>query len=89
MNKDRRARLQKVIDKLEEIRIDLDELKTDVEDVKDEEEKAKDNTPESLQESERYYTMEENVDDLENAIDVDFDSPIDELIDYLQDVIDR
>ena len=89
MNKDRRQRLEKIIEKLENIKIDLDDLKTDIEDIKDEEEEAKDNMPESLQESDRYYTMQENVDDLEYAIDVDFDSPIEELTDYLQSVIDR
>lgn len=89
MNKDRRNRLQTIIDKLEDVRTGLEDLKNDIEDVKYDEEEAKDNLSESLQESDRYYNMEENVDDLESAMDVDFDSVIDELEEYLQNCIDR
>jgi hypothetical protein len=45
--------------------------------------------PESLQETDRYYDMESNVDDLDNACGCDYDSLLDELEGYLQDVIDR
>ena len=89
MNKERRTRLEKIIDKIQDIRMELEELMQDVEDVKYEEEEARDNMPESLQESDRYYTMDENVDDLESATNVDWESPLDEIEEYLQNVVDR
>lgn len=50
-------------------RPDLDAARSILEDVLSEEEEARDNTPESLQESERYRVCEENCDLLEQAID--------------------
>lgn len=89
MNKDRRKRLEEIQGKLEDIRTTLEDLKCDVECIMEEEQEAYDNLPESLQESERGCNMQENIDDLSYAIDVDFDSPIDELSDYIQNCIDR
>lgn len=51
MNKARRSDIQKIIERLEEIR-------DDIEAVKDEEEEAYENLPESLQESERGESSE-------------------------------
>lgn len=50
-------------------RPDLDAARSILEDVLSEEEEARDNTPESLQESERYGVCEESCDLLEQAID--------------------
>ena len=87
MNKERRTRLEKVIDKIQDIRMELEELIQEVEDVKYEEEEARDNLPENLHESDRYYAMDENVDELESATNVDWESPLDEIEEYLQNVI--
>lgn len=89
MNKQRRARLESLIDKLTEIRDSFIDIMDEIESIKDEEQEAMDNMPESLQETDRYYDMESNVDDLDNASGCDYDSLLDELESYLQDVIDR
>lgn len=89
MNKQRRNTLEKLILKLEDIRELFIDVMDEISYIKDDEEEARDNTPESLQETDRYYNMDENVSDLEYAIDVDYESAIDELQEYLQNCIDR
>ncbi len=76
MNKQRRNRLQKVIDKLEE-------LKEEVASICEEEQEAYDNMPEGLQEGDRGSQIYENISTLENQ-----ESNFDDLIDYLQEVIE-
>lgn len=71
MNKARRSAIQKIIERLEEIRDDIDA-------VKSEEEEAYGNLPESLQESERGEAMSEAIDVLDSAY-----SSIEESLDYL------
>jgi phage shock protein A len=60
MNNERRKRIADVVSKLEEAKEELDSLR-------DEEQEAYDNTPESLQESDRGYAMQEAIDNLESA----------------------
>ena len=76
MNKQRRNRLQKVIDQLEE-------LKVEVSSICEEEQEAYDNMPESLQDGERGSQMYENISTLE-----DQESNFDELIENLQELIE-
>ena len=76
MNKQRRNRLQKVIDKLEA-------LKVVVSSICEEEQEAYDNMPESLQDGERGSQMYDNISTLE-----DQESNFDDLIYYLQEVIE-
>ena len=61
MNKERRKKLSKVIDKLAEIKEMLEE-------VKDEEEEAFDNLPDGLQYSEKGQTMEGYIEMIEEAV---------------------
>ncbi len=76
MNKQRRNRLQKVIDKLEE-------LKEEVSSICEEEQEAYDNMPEGFKDAERGQQIYENISTLE-----DQESNFDDLIGYLQEVID-
>lgn len=76
MNKQRRNRLQKVIDQLEE-------LKQEVSSICEEEQEAYDNMPESLQNGDRGSQMYENISTLE-----DQESNFDDLIDNLQEVLE-
>lgn len=76
MNKQRRNRLQKVIDQLEE-------LKVEVSSICEEEQEAYDNMPESLQDGEMGSQMYENISTIE-----DQESNFDELIENLQEVIE-
>lgn len=83
MNNDRRkaitaqiARTEKLKERLDawkaeldEIKAEAEELKSEIESSKDEEEEYKDNMPESLQSSERYYTAEAAVEQLEAALE--------------------
>lgn len=69
MNNNQRKELQKIVDKIEDLRIE-------VEYIRDEEQDKIDNMPENLQGSERYYSMEEvvtylndGISELENAIE--------------------
>ena len=76
MNKQRRNRLQKVIDKLEE-------LKEEVSSICEEEQDAYDNMPKSLQDGERGSQMYENISTLEYQ-----ECNLDDLIDNLQEVLE-
>ena len=65
MNNDRRNKLQKIYDQLEELREKLDFIIED-------EQTALDNMPESMWETERYENMEsglESLDDVQNSFD--------------------
>ena len=75
MNKQRRSRLQKVIDQLED-------LKAEVASICEEEQEAYDNMPEGLQDAERGQQIYENISNLE-----DRDGDFDDLISYLEEVI--
>ena len=76
MNKERRKRLQEVIDQLEN-------LKEEVSFICEEEQEAYDNMPESLQDADRGSQIYENISNLE-----DRESDFDDLINNLQEVID-
>lgn len=77
MNKERRKRLQEVVDKLLDIQSELEA-------VKDEEQECYDNMPEGLQASSRGEEMEENVSYLEDAIE-----ETDGLIESINQILDR
>ena len=73
MNKQRRNRTQKVIDKLETLKFDdkqtLKECIRELEDIRMDEEIAFDGMPENLQSSMRGEESEEALDSLQDAID--------------------
>lgn len=73
MNKERRNRINKVIEQLEV-------LKDEIADIGMEEEEAYDNLPEGIQESDRGEAMQEAVDNLEIAGDT-----FDDIIEYLNE----
>lgn len=75
MNNERRKVINKIIDKLEEV-------KSELESCADWEQEAYDNLPEGIQESERGDRMQENVDCL-----YDVTESISDLIDQLDDII--
>lgn len=75
MNARRRKELSRISDKLMEIQVELTS-------VLGEEQDAYDNTPESLQETDRYAESEEAISAMEDA-----DGAIQEAIDYLSDLI--
>ena len=89
MNKDRRKRLEALSGRLEDVRTELQDIIDEIDAIKEEEQEAYDNLPESLQESERGCTMQENIDSLDYAIDIDFDTVIDDIDGYIQEVIER
>lgn len=76
MNKDRRARIQALIKKLEDIKEDIDF-------IKDEEQEYYDNMPESIQAGEKGDKAQEAVDNLDYAY-----SQIDEVIEYLEGALE-
>lgn len=77
MNKARRNEISAIIERLEACKSDLEALQ-------EEEQECFDNLPETLQDSERGETMQENADDLEDACDT-----IDTVIEGLTEVVDR
>lgn len=77
MNKERRNRISKCIDQLEEI-------KSELEDIVCEEESCYDSLPDGIQMSERGDLMQECIDGLTDAID-----GFDDIIDNLQEVIEK
>lgn len=72
MNKERRKKIEKIVDKLMELQADLQW-------INEEEEDARDAMPESLQDTERYSESEEASQAMEDA-----DYAIQEAIDYLE-----
>jgi hypothetical protein len=77
MNKERRKRLQNVIDTLKDM---VDELYA----IQEEEQEAYDNLPESFQEGERGEKMSDAIDTLDMVL-----SEIDSQADELQEMIDN
>ena len=77
MNKERRKRIEDVIAQLQD-------LQEEVIYIASEEREAFENLPEGIQYSERGEAMEENADSLDEV-----DADIENLIDALQDIIDR
>ena len=75
MNQNRRQRLAKVIDLLHGAEADLDS-------IKDEEQDCIDAMPENLQSSDRYSSMENAVDCLEDAIE-----SVQQATEYINDAI--
>lgn len=73
MNRDRRKRIQDVIDR-------LNELKDEIETIKEEEEEYRDNMPENLQGSARYEAADEAANNLDMAAD-----EVDTAMCYLED----
>ena len=77
MNKFRRQELREAIEALSSVSDIINE-------VLSEEQDSFDNLPESFQYSERGEKMEDNISDMENAV-----SNIDDIIELLEEVIDR
>ena len=75
MNNDRRARIQALINKLEDIKEDIDS-------IKEEEQEYYDNMPESIQAGERGDKAQEAIDNLDYAY-----SQIDEVREYLEEAL--
>lgn len=76
MNKDRRARIQALINKLEDIKEDIDF-------IKDEEQEYYDNMPENFQMGEKGDKAQEAIDNLDYAY-----SSIDEVVEYLEEALE-
>ena len=77
MNRERRKKIEDVIAQLQDIQEEVSYIAS-------EEREAFENLPEGIQYSERGEAMEENADSLDEV-----DTDIDNLIDALQDIIDR
>ena len=75
MNNNRRARIQALINKLEDIKEDIDS-------IKEEEQEYYDNMPESIQAGERGDKAQEAIDNLDYAY-----SQIDEVREYLEEAL--
>jgi hypothetical protein len=73
MNKERRNRINKVIEQLET-------LKDEISDISMEESEAYDNLPEGIQDSDRGEAMQEAIDNLDMASDT-----FDDIIEYLNE----
>ena len=77
MNNARRKEIYECIEELEN-------LKQKIEYIRDDEEESYSNLPESIQYSERGDTMQENVDELEDAI-----GQLGDVVDILQEIYDK
>lgn len=85
----RRRRIRTAIKELQKDKPDIDVARSLLEGVLNEEEDARDNTPESLQESDRYQVSEESCDLLEQAIDDlgnEEDTDIDDVLNTLSQI---
>lgn len=68
MNNARRKAIRAIIKKIEAGNRDWESIESGLTDIMDEETDAMENIPESLQDTERYYTCEESVGYLDDAI---------------------
>ena len=75
MNKQRRARIEEIVNQIGVLLYDLEE-------IRDEEQEYMDNMPENLQGSEKYEIAEEVVSNLESAID-----SLNDAVDYANEAI--
>lgn len=75
MNKDRRKSIERIVDKINEIKADLTWVRND-------EEEAYDNLPEGIQSSERGDSMQEAIEAMDDA-----DGALQEAVDYLEEII--
>lgn len=91
MNRERRKELSRAIDLLDEAKSKLEEATEIVQTCKDEEDECYCSLPESLQEGEKGDIMQENSDNLDEALTTIEDMPgtIDEAINLIQEAIDR
>lgn len=69
MNEKRRKRIRTAIKLLRGSSPELEDIRDELEDLLAEEEESMDNIPESLQDTDRYMTMEESCGYLQDAID--------------------
>lgn len=88
MNRDRRARIRKVIEELENVATSLEWIFNEVDDLNMDEQACLDNMPESLQDTERYETMQNAVDSLTDAYDTldEFRDKPDEVLSSLREI---
>lgn len=89
LNNTRRRQIKMAIKELQKDKPDIDMARSILEDVLSEEEDARDNTPESLQESDRYQVCEESCDLLEQAINDlgdEEDTNIEDVLDTLAQI---
>lgn len=82
MNAKRRKNIALIVKEIEELSEKMESILNDLETIKSEEEECFENIPENLQDSERYATAEETVDNLDSAYDT-----LQEAIDNLGDVV--
>ena len=87
MNAERRKRIENTKALIWRAHTLLTEAWDNLEEIKDEEQDAYDNLPESFQESDRGEAMTEAIENLENAMDLDWDDLINEMVDYLDEAI--
>lgn len=87
MNKQRRAEIARIRQRLEEANGVLEELWGDIEAVRDEEQESFDNLPESIQGSERGQKAEEAISSLDTAYDdlEQIRSQLDDLLETLDE----
>ena len=87
MNNTRRKAIKQVMKRLENVQWQFEEIKAELESIRDEEEEAMYNMPESLQESDRYYAMEEAANNLTEAFDIMEYLDFEELFNYLEEAM--
>lgn len=85
MNKERRKSIDRVINEIEKLKELYASIVEEVEEIRDEESDYLDNIPENLQGSDRYYTAEEAVGNLDSAVDSLQEIDFDEIVDYLEE----
>ena len=86
MNANRRQRITKAINRIEEIESMLSDLQEFILEINDDEQEAFDNMPESLQYSERGEAMEEAISNLDDAYSA-LDGILDDCRDYLEEAM--
>ena len=85
MNKERRRKIDKTVENVNSLQNVLEELQQQIEEIRDEEQDYLDNIPENLQNSERYETAENALDNLEEAVNWFDNIDIDELLSLLEE----
>lgn len=85
MNKERRRKIDKAVENVNSLQNVLEELQQQIEEIRDEEQDYLDNIPENLQNSERYETAENDLDNLEEAVNWFDNIDIDELLSLLEE----
>lgn len=85
MNKSRRQKIECIIRDIDTVLGMIDNIRYDIDEIRSDEQEALWNLPESIQNSEKGDVMQNAIDNLESAYDIDVEDSLIEMQNYLEE----